>query len=36
MLRVTWEFNIPGPVYYKIYVDVMTGEIVMAVPTIIS
>jgi hypothetical protein len=36
MLRVTWEINIPGPVYYKIYVDVMTGEIVMAVPTIIS
>jgi hypothetical protein len=36
MLRVTWEFIFQDPVYYKIYVDVMTGEIVMAVPTIIS
>jgi hypothetical protein len=35
-LRVAWLFNIPGPVYYKIYVDVMTGEIIGQEPTIIS
>jgi Zn-dependent metalloprotease len=35
-LRVTWEINIPGPVFYKIYVDVMTGEIINEEPTIIS
>lgn len=35
-LRVTWEVNIPGPVFYKIFVDVMTGEIISEVPTIIS
>ena len=35
-LLVTWEINIPGPVYYLIYVDVMTGEIVGKVPTTIS
>jgi len=35
-LRVTWQINIPGPVYYKIYVDVMTGEIVGEEPTITS
>lgn len=35
-LRVTWEINIPTPVYYKIYIDVMTGEIIAKEPTIIS
>jgi hypothetical protein len=35
-LRVTWMFNIPSPVYCKVYTDVMTGEIILQVPTIIS
>jgi hypothetical protein len=35
-LRVTWMFNIPSPVYCMVYVDVMTGEIILQVPTIIS
>lgn len=35
-LRVGWLINIPGPVYYKIYVDVMTGDIIGQEPTIIS
>jgi hypothetical protein len=35
-LRVSWQINIPGPVYYKIYVDVMTGDIIGEEPTIIS
>ncbi|HEY3390879.1 MAG TPA: hypothetical protein VGK38_14975 [Prolixibacteraceae bacterium] len=35
-LRVTWQINIPGPVYYLIFVDVMTGEIIGEQPTIIS
>jgi hypothetical protein len=35
-LRVTWMFNIPSPVYCKVYADVMTGEIILQVPTIIS
>jgi hypothetical protein len=35
-LRVTWEINIPLPVNYKIYVDVMTGEIIAQEPTLIS
>lgn len=35
-LRVCWQINIPGPVYYKMYVDVMTGEIIGRIPTIIS
>jgi len=35
-LRVTWQINIPGPVYYLINVDVMTGEIISEQPTIIS
>jgi Zn-dependent metalloprotease len=35
-LHVTWEINIPAPVYYLIYVDVMTGEIISEQPTIIS
>ena len=35
-LRVCWQVNIPGPVYYIIYVDVMTGAIIGKEPTIIS
>lgn len=35
-LRVTWMFNIPSPVYCKVYADVMTGEIILQEPTIIS
>jgi hypothetical protein len=35
-LRVTWQINIPNPVYYIIRVDVMTGEIISQEPTIIS
>lgn len=35
-LRVGWLFNIPGPVYYKIYIDVMTGDIIGQEPIIIS
>jgi hypothetical protein len=35
-LRVTWQINIPGPVYYILNVDVMTGEIISKQPTIIS
>ena len=35
-LRVTWQINIPGPVYYLIYVDVMTGELISEQPTIFS
>jgi len=35
-LRLTWMFNIPSPIHCKIYADVMTGEIILQVPTIIS
>jgi hypothetical protein len=35
-LTVNWLINLPAPVYYKIYVDVMTGEINGEEPTIIS
>jgi hypothetical protein len=35
-LRIGWQINIPGPVYYIIYVDVMTGDIIGQEPTIIS
>ncbi len=35
-LHVTWQVNIPAPVYYLINVDVMTGEIISEQPTIIS
>ena len=35
-LQVCWQINIPEPVYYIIYVDVMTGKIVGQEPTIIS
>jgi hypothetical protein len=35
-LRVTWEINIPQPIYNIFCIDVMTGEIVSDTPTIIS
>jgi Zn-dependent metalloprotease len=35
-LRVCWQINIPQPVYYKVYIDVMTGKIISQIPTIIS
>jgi hypothetical protein len=35
-LRVAWMFNIPSPVYCKVYADVMTGEIILQETTIIS
>ncbi len=35
-LRICWEFNIPGPVHYKMYVDVITGDLIGQVPTVIS
>jgi len=35
-LHIAWQVNIPGPVHYKIYVDVMTGKILSEQPTIIS
>jgi Zn-dependent metalloprotease len=35
-LHLCWQINIPGPVYYNIYVDVMTGSIIGQNPTIIS
>lgn len=35
-LKVTWEIDIPYPVHYLIYVDVMTGEIIREIPTIFS
>lgn len=35
-LRVVWQLNIPGPIYYLMSVDVETGEIVEERPTIIS
>ena len=34
-LRVSWEINVPNPVFYKFYIDVMTGEIVLKEPTIL-
>ena len=34
--QIMFEINIPGPVYYIINVDVMTGEIISEQPTIIS
>jgi hypothetical protein len=34
-LRVSWEINIPAPIYYKFYIDVITGEIIFKEPTII-
>ncbi len=35
-LRVVWEINLSEPVFCHIYFDVMTGEIVMQIPTVIS
>ena len=35
-LHLTWCINIPAPVHFKIYVDVMTGEVIGEEPTIIS
>jgi hypothetical protein len=35
-IRLAWLFNIPAPVYYKIYVDAITGEVIGESPTIIS
>lgn len=35
-LRVTWAVNIPSPVFYLFYIDVMTGEIIREEPTIIA
>jgi hypothetical protein len=35
-LHVTWQINVPGPVYYIFYIDVMSGEIIVEEPTIIS
>lgn len=35
-LRVAWVINIPGPIFCKIYVDVMLGDIIKQDPTIIS
>lgn len=35
-LHVAWEIDVPAPVHYKFYVDVMTGDIIMEFPTIIS
>ena len=34
-LFVTWKIYIPD-VYYIIYIDVMTGEVIASEPTIIS
>ncbi len=35
-LRIAWKIYLPAPVNYEIYIDVMTGEILREVPTIIS
>jgi hypothetical protein len=35
-LHVTWEVRFDGPIYYLFNIDVMTGEIIREVPTIIS
>jgi len=35
-LRVTWKINIPSPVFYIFYVDVMSGRILGKESTIIS
>ena len=34
-LRLCWEIYIPG-VHYKIYIDVMYGNIIYQIPTMIS
>lgn len=33
-LRVSWEIDIPNPIFYKFYIDVITGEIIHKEPTI--
>lgn len=35
-LRVCWVIDIPDPIYYKMYVDALSGEIVQTEPTIVS
>lgn len=35
-LRVSWEIYIPSPVYFQIYIDVMTGDIIAEEPTIVA
>lgn len=35
-LHLTWCINIPAPVHFKIYVDVMTGKLLSEEPTIYS
>ena len=35
-LYLCWMINIPAPAFYKMYVDVMTGDIIAEEPTIIS
>ncbi len=35
-LRLCWEVNIPSPVFFIMYIDVMTGRIIKQEPTIIS
>jgi hypothetical protein len=35
-LRLAWQVNIPSPVFYLMYVDAMTGQIIKQEPTIIS
>jgi hypothetical protein len=34
-LCVTWQINLDAPLYYLFYIDVMTGEIIREMPTII-
>jgi hypothetical protein len=34
VLYVTWEINVPGPAYYKFFVDVISGKIISEEPTI--
>ncbi len=35
-LHVTWLIELPFPVAYRFYIDVMTGEIIQSSPTIVS
>ena len=35
-LRVAWQINLKAPLYYIIEIDIMTGEIIREMPTIIS
>lgn len=36
VLYVTWEVNVPAPIFCRFYIDVMTGNIISEQPTIIS